>query len=62
MENWRDAYRAYRVLVWKPEGNLKDPSRDRRIILKLVFNQWGGSMDRKVLAQNRDAVTNLRFP
>jgi hypothetical protein len=52
------------------EGNhLEDTSVDRRIILKLIFEKWGGGMDRIGLAQGRgrwravvNTVMNLRVP
>jgi hypothetical protein len=40
MEDWRDAYRD---LVLKPEGNMKDPGTDKTIIFKLIFKQWDGA-------------------
>ena len=55
----------------KPEGknHLEDTGVDRSIILKWIFNKWGGGMDWIVQAQNRDrwrafvnAVMNLRVP
>jgi hypothetical protein len=62
---------VHRVLVGKPEGNnhLEDTGVDRSIILKWIFNKWGGGMDWIDQAQNRDrwrafvnAVINLRVP
>jgi hypothetical protein len=48
---------------------LEDPGTDRRIILKWIFEAWGGGMDWVDLAQNRDrwqalaiAVMNLSVP
>jgi hypothetical protein len=49
--------------------HLGDPGIDGRIILKWIFNKWGGCMDGIELAQDRDrsqalvnAVMNLRVP
>jgi hypothetical protein len=48
---------------------LGDPGVDGRIILKLIFKKWDGSMDWIELAQDRDrwrvlvnAVVNLWVP
>ena len=60
---------VYWVLVRKPEGRrpLGKLGVDGRIILKWIFEMWGGSMDWIDLAQDRDrrravvnAVMNLR--
>jgi hypothetical protein len=47
---------AYKGLVGKAEGNrqLEDLGVERRIILKLIFNKWDGSMDWIYLAQESD--------
>jgi hypothetical protein len=59
------------VLVVKPEGehHLENLGVDGSVILKLIFEKWGGGMDWNDLAQNRDrwravvnAVMNLRAP
>jgi hypothetical protein len=65
----RDAYRAS---VGKPEGrnHLKDPGVDGRIILKWVFERFGGGgVDWVDLAHDRDrwqavvyTVMNLLVP
>jgi hypothetical protein len=61
----------YRVLVWKLEGksHLEDPGVDGRIILKLIFRKWDGSMNWIDLAQDMkrrwdlvNAAMNLRVP
>jgi hypothetical protein len=47
-----------RVLVGRPDGEtpLKDVDVDGRIILKLVFKQYGGgNMNRIDLAEDRDS-------
>jgi hypothetical protein len=48
---------------------LKDPGVDGRIILKCIFERFGGGIDWMNLAQDRDrwravvnAVMNLRVP
>jgi hypothetical protein len=48
---------------------LEEPGADRKIILKLIFEKWVGSMDWIDLAQDRDrwqalvnAVMNLQVP
>jgi hypothetical protein len=48
---------------------LEDPGVDGRIILKLIFEKWDGSMDWIDVAQDRDrwsavvnAVMNIRVP
>ena len=59
---------AYSVLVGKPEGK-RALGRPGRIILKLIFNKWNGSMHWIGLAQDSNrwfaflnAVINLRAP
>jgi hypothetical protein len=52
------------------EGDhLEDPGADGRIILKWIFERWGGGVDWIDLAQDRDrwrdivyTVMNLRVP
>jgi hypothetical protein len=60
---------VYWVLVRKPEVRrpLRKLGVDGKVILKRIFEMWGGSMDWIDLAQDRDrlqavvnAVTNLR--
>jgi hypothetical protein len=57
---WGDLRKGY---------HLEDPSVDGRIILKWIFKNWKGGMDRINMAQDRDwwrvlvnAVMNLRVP
>jgi len=48
--------------------HLEDPGVDGRIILKRIFNKWGGEVERIYLAHDSDmcwalvnAVMNIRF-
>jgi hypothetical protein len=38
----------------RERAHLEDPGVDGQIILKLIFKQWVGGMDRNVLAQDTD--------
>jgi len=38
----------------RERAHLEDPGIDGNIILKLIFKQWDGGMDRNDLAQDRD--------
>ena len=62
---------AYRILVGIPEerDHLEDQGLDGRIILKWIFNKWGGGMDWVDVARDMDswqplvnAVMNLCVP
>jgi hypothetical protein len=53
----------------RERDNLKDPDLGGRIILKWIFKEWDGGMDRIDLALDTDrwpalvnAVMNLRVP
>jgi len=66
-----DRKRAYRVLVWRPEGKrpLGRPRRRWEDNIIMGLKKWDGGMNWICLAQNRDrwralvnAVMNLRVP